>query len=112
MPGYARILNTGERPLFGERITVTDTARLHFDPDRPWARLRYVPLDDFKGPVRARDLHNTHFRHGATSLVQHFQVSPQSCCRELGPPLTNRCEAIMQLPENSQNPLSWQVTRS
>src|SRR5262249_32790047 len=63
MPGHTRVLDSGVRPLLEVRIAVADAARLHLDPPPSGLRLRHRPLDDFKGPFGARDLHGTHRSH-------------------------------------------------
>jgi hypothetical protein len=80
MPGYPRVLNSRVRSLLGERIAVADAARLHPDPYRSGARLRYLPFYDLEGPVRAGDLHHAHRRHASSSLVPSSEVHPQSGC--------------------------------
>ena len=63
MAGDARVLDSREEPLLGDRIAVADAAGLHPDPHRPGTRLRDRPLDDLEGAVGAGDLRDTHHRH-------------------------------------------------
>src|SRR5437588_8552059 len=69
MSRYSRILNPRPRPLFDQRIAVTNTTRLHLDSHPSRLRFRNFPLDQFQRPLRRRDLHCPHFfRHDFLSF--------------------------------------------
>jgi len=69
MTRNSRVLNSRKSSLFDQRIAVADAACLHLDSDRSRTRFRYRPFNEFKGPIRVRDLCNTHRRHNSSSRI-------------------------------------------
>jgi hypothetical protein len=63
MSGNSRVLNPGQVALFGERIAVTDPARLDSDSDGAGGRLRNIALDNLERAIGARHLNATHLGH-------------------------------------------------
>src|SRR5262245_17722900 len=78
-----RILNSREKALFRQRIAVTDATSFYFDSHGSCSRLRYRPFDNLKWPIRARDLCNTHHRHGYSYCLPSDPATSKSCslCR-------------------------------
>jgi len=55
-----RVLNAWPRSLLGHGIAVTDSTSLNLDAHVSNAGLRDFAFNNFKGSIRASDLHDTH----------------------------------------------------
>jgi hypothetical protein len=90
MAGNPRVLNSWEKAFFRHRIAVADAACFHLKPHGSRARLWYWPFNDLKGPIRARDLYNTHGRHSSF------------CCLPSAPAVSKSCSLLRQTPGMSR----------
>jgi hypothetical protein len=75
MAGHPRILNSREESFFGKRIAVTDTACLNLDANLSGSGLRNLAFNDFKRPIRARDLDSTHLWHSHSIMKRMTGVT-------------------------------------
>src|SRR5262245_29396837 len=60
MAGHARILQARPVPILHERVTVADSAGLHFDSDLIRRRIGDGPFNNLKISSRFADLRNSH----------------------------------------------------
>ena len=67
--GDARIGDAREMPFLGERVGMTEAARLHFDSDFSRPRLRNLSLDDLKRSTRTTDLDYAHVGHTHQTFI-------------------------------------------
>src|SRR5258706_15574806 len=69
MTGDARIGDAREMPFLGERVGMTEAARLHFDSDLSRPGLRNLPLDHLKRSTRATHLDDAHLGHTHQTFI-------------------------------------------
>ncbi len=74
-----RILNAWPHSLLGQRVAVADTACLNFDTHGSSAGPRNFAFDEFKGPFRTSDLHNSHLRHSSSHRILHQATFSIAC---------------------------------
>ena len=60
MSRYTRVLNSRKRSFPDQRVAVADPAGLDLDSHRSIGWLWNLALDDFKGCIRAWNLHDAH----------------------------------------------------
>src|SRR5262245_18010298 len=96
MPWNPRMLDAGERPLLHEGVAVADASRFDPDANRSGARLGDRALEGLERSVRARDLDDSHLRHGA-SFSRATRGSALADALARGPAERRRPEASVWL---------------
>ncbi|MEY2493918.1 MAG: hypothetical protein QOJ45_410 [Verrucomicrobiota bacterium] len=81
MSGDSRILDPRPRPVFDQRIAVTNATRLHLDSHPSALRFRNFPLDQLQRSLRLRDLHGSHFFCHHFLSVSSSKMTRLATCR-------------------------------